>query len=122
MRNSPRGHFAIYDRTSGLVRTVVRMTRRTAIQNLRPGEWCIPCDVSQLAPGATVVGRQLVDGGQADAPRDYRQDREAFILEAWPVARQLEAMTEATLGRPEKLAALQEHIAAAKAAFPKPSA
>lgn len=37
-----------------------------------------------------------------------------------PVHEQMEALTEAAAGRPEKLEALQERIAAIKAAYPKP--
>ncbi|MFV3127110.1 hypothetical protein [Niveispirillum sp. KHB5.9] len=44
--------------------------------------------------------------------------RETEILKNWPMSRQLEAMTEAAMGRPEKLAALREFIIQVKTRFP----
>lgn len=119
MKASPRGHFAIYNRATGAVRTVVRMRRRDAIQNLRPGEWSVPCEASQYPPGTVVARRKVVVGGEVDRAHEYAELRQVAILEAWPVAAQIEALTEAAADRPEKLAALQAHIAAVKAQYPK---
>lgn len=51
-------------------------------------------------------------------PWDHAR-REAYMA-AWPAHAQLEALTDAAAGRPEKLARMQADFAAIKAANPKP--
>ncbi len=49
----------------------------------------------------------------------YDKQRKEAILEKWPVDKQLEAITESSLGRPEKMGALLTDIEAIKSAIPK---
>lgn len=49
---------------------------------------------------------------------DIARAREAAILEAWPPSKQMEALTEAAMGRPAKLEQLQAFILTVKERFP----
>lgn len=119
MKSSPRGKWAIYDRATGLIVRVVSMSRRTAIMNMREGQWLVPCTATSYPPGYRVVERQIVAGALPEAPVSVSVRREQAILAVWPVSQQMEALTEAQMGRPDKLLALKEHIQAVKAQFPK---
>lgn len=50
---------------------------------------------------------------------DYADKRRLEILETWPMETQLEAMTEAAMGRPEKLEALKLFLVSVKDKHPK---
>lgn len=50
--------------------------------------------------------------------RTWQRKRQDAIVEEWSIYQQLEALTEATMGRPEKLSELTAHIQALKAEFP----
>lgn len=65
---------------------------------------------------AESIGRALA--GEPALPWDTAR-REAY-LQAWPVPQQMEALTEAADGRPEKLAQMRADFAAIRAAHPKP--
>ena len=48
------------------------------------------------------------------------EERKRRYLEAWPVHRQMEALTEAAAGRPEKLERMQAEMAVIKESLPYP--
>lgn len=53
--------------------------------------------------------------------KDYASARKAEILKAWPIDKQLEAITEYANNRPEKMNQLKEFIQTVKELYPKPS-
>ena len=52
-------------------------------------------------------------------PMGYKTSRAAAILQAWTITDQLEALVEASDGRPEKLELLKQYIRDTKKAYPK---
>lgn len=52
-------------------------------------------------------------------PEELSEFRRAGYLKAWPVEAQLEALTDAASGRPEKLARLLDALKAVKDLYPK---
>lgn len=50
---------------------------------------------------------------------EIKQARKAAYLSAWSVEKQLEALVENSMGRPEKFDALQRHILAVKSKIKK---
>lgn len=65
---------------------------------------------------AASIGRAFA--GEKPLPWDHAR-RHAYLT-AWPVSQQMEALTEAAMGRPEKLDRMTADFAAIKAANPKP--
>ena len=51
-------------------------------------------------------------------PEEVRKNRQREYLERYPVERQLEALTEAAQGRPEKLNELMQGLAEIRGALP----
>ena len=51
-------------------------------------------------------------------PEEVRKNRQREYLERYPVERQLEALTEAAQGRPEKLNELMQGLAEIREALP----
>ena len=51
-------------------------------------------------------------------PEEIRERRRAEYLSRWPVERQLEALSEATMGRPEKLDEMKQGLLAIREALP----
>ena len=51
-------------------------------------------------------------------PEEVRKKRQNYYLELFPVERQLEALTEAAQGRPEKLNELMQGLAEIRGALP----
>ena len=51
-------------------------------------------------------------------PEEVRKNRQKKYLERYPVERQLEALTEAAQGRPEKLNELMQGLAEIREALP----
>ena len=57
---------------------------------------------------------------QENTMKQYEVDRSNAILAEFSVLQQLEAITEKSMGRPEKYDALLAHIAEVKLEYPKP--
>ena len=51
-------------------------------------------------------------------PEEIRERRKREYLSRWPVERQLEALSEATMGRPEKLDEMKQGLLAIREALP----
>jgi len=52
------------------------------------------------------------------SPEEIRERRRAEYLTRWPVERQLEALSEATMGRPEKLEQMKRDLLEIREALP----
>lgn len=119
MKQSPRGHWAIYNRDTGEIVKTIKGTRRLACANL-PANHRLLSVSGNPGPGARVVDGELVPAPSVTPEVTYADLRREAILDVWPIDRQLEAFTEAAAGRPEKMAALSAHIQSVKDAHPKP--
>ncbi len=53
--------------------------------------------------------------------KDYAAARKAEILKAWPIDKQLEAITEFADNKPEKMNQLKDFIQTVKELYPKPT-
>ena len=120
MKYSKNGCWAIYDKATGTIIQTIQGTRRNAIINMSEGQWCIPVDSPYLNSSyQKIVDRKVVGSPPPEKEKSYGDLRKEAILDEWSITQQMEAMTEAAMGRPEKLELLRRHIETVKELYPK---
>ena len=112
------GIWIIYNKKTGSITKTLQTDVRTAILNIEPGEWCIPGHTLHLGE-AYVKNRKIIKIPPKLKKETYSELRQEAILDEWSITQQMEAITEAALGRPEKLNLLREHIESVKKLYPK---
>jgi hypothetical protein len=80
-------------------------------------EW-VDCDDDTVTRGYKYQGGKFI-APPTPADTTYKEKREAEILAAFPIIKQLEAITEDAMGRPELLNELKTVISNVKTKYPK---